>query len=136
VITSYPCALSRGPTIFGRDIAAKVIDELFLTVAPQIAGRQTVTQLPSIAGAASEGSRLKLTVVRSQGRSGPTAADQIRPHIVRDRAVRAWLGEDGGRATLAARLNSCSQPSAELFVLLLETGQSLHTAFFNDKISL
>src|SRR6516165_2994762 len=24
----------------------------------------------------------------------------------------------GGRATLAARLNSCSQPSAELFVLL------------------
>ena len=68
--------------------------------------------------------------------AGPIAADQIRPHIVRDRAVRAWLGEDGGRATLAARLNSCSQPLAELFVLFLETGQSLHTAFFNDKISL
>jgi hypothetical protein len=48
----------------------------------------------------------------------------------------AWLGEDGGRATLAARLNSYSQPSAELFVLLLETSLSLHTAFFNDKISL
>jgi hypothetical protein len=60
----------------------------------------------------------------------------IRPHIVRDRAVRAWLGEDGGRATLAARLNSGSQPSAELFVLLLETSHSLHAAFFNDKISL
>src|SRR6516162_6769298 len=42
----------------------------------------------------------------------------------------------GGRATLAARLNSCSQPSAELFVLLLETSHSLHTAFFNDKIAL
>jgi len=68
--------------------------------------------------------------------AGPIAADQIRPHIVRDRAVRAWLGEDGGRATLAARLNSCSQPLAELFVLFLETGQSVHTAFFNDKISL
>ena len=64
--------------------------------------------------------------------AGPIAAHQIRPHIVRDRAVRAWLG----RATLATRLNSCSQPSAELFVLLLETSQSLHTAFFNDKISL
>ena len=60
----------------------------------------------------------------------------VRPHIVRDRTLRAWLGEDDGRATLAARLNSCSQPSAELFVLLLETSQSLHTAFFNDKISL
>src|SRR5262249_24754877 len=72
----------------------------------------------------------------SENLAGPIAADQIRPRIVRDRAVRAWLGEDGGRATLAARLNSCSQPSAELFVLLLETSQSLHTAFFNDKISL
>src|SRR5262249_6548038 len=68
--------------------------------------------------------------------AGPIAADQIRPHMVRDRAVRAWLSEDGGRATLATRLNSCSQPSAELFVLLLETSQGLHTAFFNDKISL
>src|SRR5215468_1994931 len=46
------------------------------------------------------------------------------------------VSEDGGRATLAARLNSCSQPSAELFVLLLETSQSLHTTFFNAKISL
>jgi hypothetical protein len=60
----------------------------------------------------------------------------VRPHIVRDRTLRAWLGEDDGRATLAARLNSCSHPSAELFVLLLETSHSLHTAFFNDKISL
>jgi hypothetical protein len=74
--------------------------------------------------------------LQSENLAGPKAADQIRPHIVRDRAVRAWLGKDGGRATLAARLNSCSQPSAELFVLLLETGQSLYTAFFNDKISL
>jgi riboflavin biosynthesis pyrimidine reductase len=39
-----------GPTIFGQAIAAKVIDEFFLTLAPQIAGRQTVAQRPSIAG--------------------------------------------------------------------------------------
>jgi Family of unknown function (DUF5681) len=40
--------------------------------------------------------------------SKATTLGSVRPHIVRDRAVRAWLGEDGGRATLAARLNSCS----------------------------
>jgi riboflavin biosynthesis pyrimidine reductase len=39
-----------GPTIFGQAIAAKVIDEFFLTLAPQIAGRQTAAQRPSIAG--------------------------------------------------------------------------------------
>jgi hypothetical protein len=72
----------------------------------------------------------------SENLASPIAAHQIRPHIVRDRAVRAWPGDDGGRATLAARLNSCSQPSAELFVLLLDTSQSLHTAFINDQISL
>jgi hypothetical protein len=72
----------------------------------------------------------------SENLASPIAAFQIRPDIVRDRAVRAWPGDDGGRATLAARLNSCSQPSAELFVLLLDTSQSLHTAFFNDQISL
>ena len=60
----------------------------------------------------------------------------VRPHIVRDRTLRAWLGEDDGRATLAARLNSCSQPSTELLVLLLETSHCLHTIFFNDQISL
>src|SRR5262249_20995991 len=68
--------------------------------------------------------------------SRPHSGGSVRPPIVRDRTLRAWLGEDDGRATLVARLNSCSQPSAELFVLLLETSQSLHTAFFNDKISL
>ena len=68
--------------------------------------------------------------------SRPHSGGSVRPHIVRDRTLRAWLCEDDGRATLAARLNSCSQPSAELIVLLLETSQSLHTAFFNDKISL
>src|SRR6516225_446974 len=79
---------------------------------------------------------LNYCFLQSENLAGPIAAHQIRPHIVRVRAIRAWLGEDGGRATLAARLNSCSHPSAELFVLLLETSQSLHTAFFNDKISL
>ena len=39
-----------GPTIFGRFLAAKMIDELFLTLAPQIAGRQSTKQRPSIAG--------------------------------------------------------------------------------------
>ena len=72
------------------------------------------------------------------GGNAPNAAygGSVRPHIVRDRTLRAWLGEDDGRATLAARLNSCSQPSTELFVLLLETSHCLHTTFFNDKISL
>src|SRR5262249_45869105 len=39
-----------GPTIFGQSLAAKMIDELFLTLAPQIAGRESVAQRPSIAG--------------------------------------------------------------------------------------
>jgi riboflavin biosynthesis pyrimidine reductase len=39
-----------GPVIFGQAIAAGVIDELFLTLAPQIAGRQIAAQRPSIAG--------------------------------------------------------------------------------------
>src|SRR5215469_18821674 len=39
-----------GPTIFGQSLAAKMIDELFLTLAPQIAGRQSVAQRPSIVG--------------------------------------------------------------------------------------
>jgi riboflavin biosynthesis pyrimidine reductase len=39
-----------GPTTFGQFLAAKMIDELFLTLAPQIAGRQSLAQRPSIAG--------------------------------------------------------------------------------------
>jgi riboflavin biosynthesis pyrimidine reductase len=39
-----------GPTVFGESLTAKMIDELFLTLAPQIAGRQSVAQRPSIAG--------------------------------------------------------------------------------------
>ena len=68
--------------------------------------------------------------------SRPHSGGSVRPHIVRDRTLRAWLGEDDGWATLVARLNSCSQPSTELFVLLLETSHCLHTTFFNDQISL
>jgi riboflavin biosynthesis pyrimidine reductase len=41
-----------GPTIFGEFLSAKVIDELFLTLAPQIAGRRSGTQRPSVAGEA------------------------------------------------------------------------------------
>src|SRR5262249_46893708 len=39
-----------GPTIFGEALAAKMIDELFLTLAPQMAGRQSAAPRPSIAG--------------------------------------------------------------------------------------
>jgi riboflavin biosynthesis pyrimidine reductase len=39
-----------GPTTFGQFLAANMIDELFLTLAPQIAGRQSLAQRPSIAG--------------------------------------------------------------------------------------
>jgi riboflavin biosynthesis pyrimidine reductase len=39
-----------GPTIFGQYLAAGMIDELFLTVAPQIAGRLHLAQRPGIAG--------------------------------------------------------------------------------------
>jgi riboflavin biosynthesis pyrimidine reductase len=42
-----------GPTVFGEFIAARLIDELFLTVAPQIAGRRDGDHRLSIAGPAS-----------------------------------------------------------------------------------
>jgi riboflavin biosynthesis pyrimidine reductase len=41
-----------GPTIFGQFLRASVSDELFLTLAPQIAGRAASTPRPSIAGEA------------------------------------------------------------------------------------
>ena len=68
---------------------------------------------------------------------GPTrtliAPDLFGAHIIHDRAARAWLGEDGGWTEFSARLNSNSQPAAELRVLPLETGDSLNTAFFKDN---
>ena len=68
---------------------------------------------------------------------GPTrtliAPDLFGAHIIHDRAARAWLGEDGGWTEFPARLNSNSQPAAELRVLPLETGDSLNTAFFKDN---
>lgn len=39
-----------GPTIFGQFLAAKMIDELFLTLAPQVAGRNNANNRPSLAG--------------------------------------------------------------------------------------
>lgn len=39
-----------GPLVFGQFLAAGAIDELFLTLAPQIAGRQRRVARPSIAG--------------------------------------------------------------------------------------
>ena len=56
---------------------------------------------------------------RFQASSGPMRATLSPSPTI------SWLGEDGA---LATRLNSCSQPSAELVVLLLETSQSLRTA--------
>jgi riboflavin biosynthesis pyrimidine reductase len=41
-----------GPLVFGQSLAANLIDELFLTVAPQIAGRLNLAQRPSMAGEA------------------------------------------------------------------------------------
>lgn len=41
-----------GPTSFGQFLAARLIDELFLTLSPQIAGRQRMVGRPSLAGEA------------------------------------------------------------------------------------
>src|SRR5262249_27567325 len=37
-----------GPTLFGQFLAAKAVDELFLTMSPQIAGRASHTNRPGI----------------------------------------------------------------------------------------
>jgi len=37
-----------GPTLFGQFLAAEVVDELFLTLAPQIAGRKDDTTRPAV----------------------------------------------------------------------------------------
>jgi riboflavin biosynthesis pyrimidine reductase len=39
-----------GPTVFGQFFGAGAVDELFLTLASQIAGRSSGTSRPSIAG--------------------------------------------------------------------------------------
>jgi riboflavin biosynthesis pyrimidine reductase len=39
-----------GPTVFGQFLSAGMIDELFLTLAPQVAGRQKDAPRPSLAG--------------------------------------------------------------------------------------
>lgn len=39
-----------GPTVFGQFLSAGAIDELFLTLAPQVAGRQEDAPRPSLAG--------------------------------------------------------------------------------------
>jgi riboflavin biosynthesis pyrimidine reductase len=37
-----------GPTLFGQFLAAKVVDELFLTLSPQIAGRKGDATRPAV----------------------------------------------------------------------------------------
>jgi riboflavin biosynthesis pyrimidine reductase len=41
-----------GPTVFGAFLSAQMIDELFLTLAPQVAGRRDQSPRPSLAGEA------------------------------------------------------------------------------------
>jgi riboflavin biosynthesis pyrimidine reductase len=41
---------ARTAELSGKWISRRTIDELFLTLAPQIAGRQSLAQRPSIAG--------------------------------------------------------------------------------------
>jgi riboflavin biosynthesis pyrimidine reductase len=38
-----------GPTLFGRFLAAEAVDELFLTLSPQIAGRKGNATRPAVA---------------------------------------------------------------------------------------
>jgi riboflavin biosynthesis pyrimidine reductase len=40
--------LHEGPTLFGQFLAAEAVDELFLTLSPQIAGRAERTNRPRI----------------------------------------------------------------------------------------
>jgi riboflavin biosynthesis pyrimidine reductase len=40
--------LEGGPTLFGQVLAAEVVDELFLTLSPQIAGRSSDTIRPAL----------------------------------------------------------------------------------------
>jgi hypothetical protein len=57
----------------------------------------------------------------------------IRSRIVQDGTARARLCVNSGGAKFAAHLNSYSQPSAKLVVLLPETGNSLYAAFFKNN---
>ena len=63
----------------------------------------------------------------------PIAAELVRPRIIKDRTARAWLRDHSGRAEFAAPLDSCSQSSAKLVILLPETSHSLYAAFFKDN---
>ena len=63
----------------------------------------------------------------------PIAAESVRPRIIKDRTARAWLRNHSGRAEFAAPLDSCSQSSAKLVILLPETSHSLYAAFFKNN---
>jgi hypothetical protein len=62
-----------------------------------------------------------------------TRSELVRRHIIQDGTARAWLRAHSGGAEFAARLNSNSQPSAELAVLFPKTSRRLHAAFFKDN---
>jgi hypothetical protein len=59
--------------------------------------------------------------------------DLVRSRIVPHRTPRARLRTHSSWAELAALLDSCSQPSAELLVQFSETIRSLHSAFFKGN---
>jgi riboflavin biosynthesis pyrimidine reductase len=59
-----------GPRLFGRLLAAGLVDELFLTVSPQLAGRAAETRPGLVAGSAfapGEAPRLRLRSLRRSG---------------------------------------------------------------------
>ena len=59
--------------------------------------------------------------------------DLVRSRIVPHRTPRARLRTHSSWAELAALLDCCSQPSAELLVQFSETIRSLHSAFFKGN---
>src|SRR5208282_6750181 len=55
--------------------------------------------------------------------------------IVRDRTLRAWLHAHAGGAGFTPPLDSYSQPSAELVILVPETSHFFHAAFLKSKFT-
>ncbi|MFN8521042.1 MAG: dihydrofolate reductase family protein [Chloroflexota bacterium] len=78
-----------GPTVFGELLAAGLVDELFLTVAPRVAGRDGASVRPGIvAGVAFEPANLPSATLRSVMRSGD--------HLFLRHAFRSATPEEGG----------------------------------------
>jgi dihydrofolate reductase len=48
-LTCVPCSTEGGPTLFEQFLRHRLVDELFMTLAPQIAGRLPQTTRPGLA---------------------------------------------------------------------------------------